>query len=64
MIKGREYANYKSHDWTNWIFEIISNKKNSIDVDKFDYLTRDSYNLGINSYNFAYEQLMKVRYNF
>ena len=30
-----------------WVYQIISNNLNSIDVDKFDYLTRDSKMLGI-----------------
>jgi HD superfamily phosphohydrolase len=32
-----------------FLFEVISNSRNSIDVDKFDYLARDCYNLGIKS---------------
>ena len=28
---------------TKWVFDIVANKRNSIDVDKFDYMTRDSY---------------------
>ena len=37
-----------------WIFQIISNPVNSIDVDKFDYLSRDMYYLfgSEKSYNF------------
>lgn len=36
-----------------YIYQIVSNSLNSIDVDKFDYLTRDSKMLGINiSFNF------------
>jgi hypothetical protein len=36
-----------------WMFEIVANNKNSVDVDKFDYLARDSYNCGvISSYDF------------
>ena len=36
-----------------YIYQIVSNSLNNIDVDKFDYLTRDSTMLGINiSFNF------------
>lgn len=29
-----------------WIFEIVNNKRNSLDVDKFDYLQRDMEHTG------------------
>ena len=35
--------------YDSWIYQIVANKKNSIDVDKFDYLRRDSYHVGLNS---------------
>lgn len=41
----------------DYIYQIISNIKNGIDVDKFDYLTRDSYNLGVDL-GFKYNDLI------
>lgn len=31
-----------------WMFEIVANKRNSFDVDKLDYLSRDNYHCGLN----------------
>ncbi len=42
---------------TDWIYQIVSNILNSIDVDKFDYLTRDSQMLNINI-SFDYKRLI------
>eukprot|EP01028_Stygiella_incarcerata_P006446 TRINITY_DN261_c0_g1_i1.p1 TRINITY_DN261_c0_g1~~TRINITY_DN261_c0_g1_i1.p1 ORF type:complete len:336 (-),score=74.59 TRINITY_DN261_c0_g1_i1:141-1148(-) len=37
-----------------FMFDIISNTRNSVDVDKFDYLARDCHNLGMkSSYDFS-----------
>eukprot|EP00727_Mastigamoeba_balamuthi_P000972 m51a1_g10872 hypothetical protein (618) ;mRNA; r:788-3050 len=33
----------------HWIWQIVNNTKTGIDVDKFDYLARDAYMLGIKS---------------
>jgi len=36
-----------------FLFEIVANKRNSVDVDKFDYISRDCYNVGLKtSYDF------------
>ena len=41
LIVGKKEAirsNFRDFDEFEWIFEIVNNKRNSIDVDKFDYL--------------------------
>ena len=56
----------KINNYDNWrddykigkfIFEIISNPINSIDVDKFDYLSRDNYATGY-KLNFNYDRII------
>lgn len=50
LVSGK-YSQKNAHK--AWMFEIVANNKNSVDVDKFDYLARDSYNCGvISSYDF------------
>nr|XP_019952005.1 PREDICTED: deoxynucleoside triphosphate triphosphohydrolase SAMHD1 [Paralichthys olivaceus]XP_019952006.1 PREDICTED: deoxynucleoside triphosphate triphosphohydrolase SAMHD1 [Paralichthys olivaceus] len=41
----------------SFLYEIVANKRNSIDVDKWDYLARDCYHLGINN-NFDYHRCL------
>lgn len=41
------------------MFDIVANKRNSIDVDKFDYIHRDAYNIGLKNIHFDYERLIK-----
>eukprot|EP00026_Physarum_polycephalum_P002444 Phypoly_transcript_02450.p1 GENE.Phypoly_transcript_02450~~Phypoly_transcript_02450.p1 ORF type:complete len:540 (+),score=47.86 Phypoly_transcript_02450:1036-2655(+) len=41
LISGRSRGGERA-----WLFDIVSNSRNSIDVDKFDYLARDSYFIG------------------
>lgn len=40
------------------IYQIISNKVNDVDVDKFDYIMRDTYNIGL-KYGLDYERIIK-----
>lgn len=44
LIKGEKLQGYPE-----WIFEIISNSRTQLDVDKCDYLVRDAYHLGMPS---------------
>ena len=34
--------------YINLLFQIIQNNRNGVDVDRWDYLTRDSHMLGLN----------------
>lgn len=42
---------------TGYIYQIVSNSLNDVDMDKFDYLTRDSYHLGIDL-GFDYKKII------
>ena len=42
IFQGREYEKW-------FLYEVVSNKRNGIDCDKFDYLMRDSHYIGTNS---------------
>ena len=41
-----------------YLYHIVSNIDNGIDVDKFDYIKRDTYNIGLH-YNFDYDRILK-----
>lgn len=56
--KEAEYSKWKpKYHVGKWIFQIISNPLNSIDVDKFDYLTRDTQAVGL-KFGFDYSRLI------
>lgn len=42
----------------SFIYDIVANAKSGLDCDKFDYIVRDTYNLGL-SYSFDYSRLFK-----
>nr|XP_056723452.1 deoxynucleoside triphosphate triphosphohydrolase SAMHD1 [Euleptes europaea] len=42
----------------SFLYEIVANKRNGIDVDKWDYFARDCHHLGIQN-NFDYERFIK-----
>lgn len=51
-IQGETYKDYPS-----WLFTIVANKKNDIDIDKFDYLARDM-NRTLHIGKFEYDRLI------
>jgi HD superfamily phosphohydrolase len=53
-----EYAKWESkYRVGKWIFQIVSNPINSVDVDKFDYLTRDTRAVGL-KIGFNYDRII------
>ena len=42
----------------SFLYEVVANKRNGIDVDKWDYFARDCHNLGIPN-NFDMRRYMK-----
>ncbi|CAO3678225.1 unnamed protein product [Rhizopus stolonifer] len=60
LIAGEPRTNSKYED-RQFLFDIVANKKNSVDVDKFDYIERDAYNLGLRSSYDAHRLLVYSR---
>jgi HD superfamily phosphohydrolase len=57
--KESEYNKWKpKYQIGRWIFQIISNPLNSIDVDKFDYLVRDTQAVGL-KFGFNYSRIIE-----
>jgi HD superfamily phosphohydrolase len=42
-----------------FLYEFVSNKKSSFDLDKLDYLNRDTMHTGINPSSLNYERIIK-----
>ncbi|CAL1543484.1 unnamed protein product [Lymnaea stagnalis] len=64
QIDGSRFSS--SGEWTcsgrgkekGFLYEIVSNKRNNVDVDKFDYFARDCHHLGIKN-NFDHLRYMR-----
>nr|XP_039257597.1 deoxynucleoside triphosphate triphosphohydrolase SAMHD1-like [Styela clava] len=47
MITGKKDENNPGRPGKEFLYEIISNERNKVDVDKWDYFARDCYQLGM-----------------
>ncbi|PRW20466.1 lysine--tRNA ligase isoform X2 isoform A [Chlorella sorokiniana] len=47
ILSGHSAAGYRPPPGQQWMFDIVANGRSGIDVDKFDYLARDSLYCGI-----------------
>lgn len=56
LIQGQVPASL-DHE-KRWMYEIIANKKNSLDVDKIDYLQRDAKQLGLCGIGFVQDRIL------
>ncbi|KAJ4711117.1 deoxynucleoside triphosphate triphosphohydrolase SAMHD1-like [Melia azedarach] len=53
------HASHKSTKEKQFLYDIVANGRNGIDVDKFDYIVRDSRACGLGC-NFQFERLMET----
>lgn len=56
LLNNSQSRHYEHEE--GWMFDIVNNKRNSIDVDKFDYIDRDTYRLGLLNYSYDNSKLM------
>ncbi|XP_060912848.1 deoxynucleoside triphosphate triphosphohydrolase SAMHD1 [Labrus mixtus] len=56
--KGQKWPYKGRQEEKSFLYEIVANKRNGIDVDKWDYFARDCYHLGIQN-NFDYRRFLK-----
>ncbi|KAM9350985.1 deoxynucleoside triphosphate triphosphohydrolase SAMHD1-like [Symphorus nematophorus] len=58
MAQAQEWPYEGRKKDKSFLYEIVANKRNGIDVDKFDYFARDCYHLGVQN-NFDYRRFLK-----
>ena len=57
LIAGE--INYELCDGKEFMYEIVSNSRNGVDVDKFDYLVRDTQKTNMNYNAFNHDKVMR-----
>lgn len=58
ILASSKYATDKSSREKRFLYDIVANGRNGIDIDKFDYIVRDSRACGLGC-NFQFERLME-----
>jgi HD superfamily phosphohydrolase len=58
LINPTDNAPSRRSDGRRFLFDVVANSRNSVDVDKFDYLQRDCMNVGMKS-SYDPERLVK-----
>ncbi|XP_053172853.1 deoxynucleoside triphosphate triphosphohydrolase SAMHD1 [Scomber japonicus] len=58
VAQGKKWPYKGRGEDKSFLYEIVANKRNGIDVDKWDYFARDCYHLGIQN-NFDYRRFLK-----
>ncbi|GKV14505.1 hypothetical protein SLEP1_g25369 [Rubroshorea leprosula] len=59
IVSSLEHASEKSVNEKRFLYDIVANGRNGIDVDKFDYIVRDSRACGLGC-NFEFQRLMET----
>jgi len=59
MVQDLILGNGNAYGDRKWLFEIVSNSRNGIDVDKFDYLARDTQKMNVHYCSFNRDIVMK-----
>ncbi len=58
--ENRLTSMFSNNHTPNWIFQILNNKTNAVDVDKFEFITRDTYKLGVPNQSFDHDILLST----
>lgn len=53
LVSGNP-SNNQLEEHGAFLYEIVANSRNGVDVDKFDYIARDSYHIGYPVHNFSW----------
>lgn len=58
LVLGESQRYTREHPDKMWLFDIVSNKKCGLDLDKLDYLNRDLVHTKINLSQIGYKRII------